>query len=144
MTRVTGSITLDLDTTRLADQLALRLVSALATEQLADMVARKVAGQVNADLLPFSGQAWHAEPVEPAWSGFCWNGEHDQCNGTAPPAKVCACPHHSEPLPDAEPVGSAIYERTADQGPAPRVTRPEDAGGFPVGRDVEPPAADLT
>lgn len=38
--------------------------------------------------------------------------------------------------------GSAVYERTDGQEPAPRITRPEDAAGFAVTRDgaVDPPA----
>ncbi|MPZ26500.1 MAG: hypothetical protein GEV12_08585 [Micromonosporaceae bacterium] len=46
MSRVSGEVVLDLDLTRLADQLALRLASVLITEQLADRIASKVAGML--------------------------------------------------------------------------------------------------
>ncbi|MPZ27409.1 MAG: hypothetical protein GEV12_13605 [Micromonosporaceae bacterium] len=43
MSQISGAWTAELDLTRLADQLALRLASVLVTEQLADRIATKVA-----------------------------------------------------------------------------------------------------
>jgi hypothetical protein len=32
--------------------------------------------------------------AHPPWSGWCWYGQHDRCNGTAPPADRCYCRCH--------------------------------------------------
>jgi hypothetical protein len=34
------------------------------------------------------------------WSGWCWAGYHDRCDGSAPPADRCHCPHQNgHPVP---------------------------------------------
>lgn len=82
------------------DRAAARLAQEIAAhlrddDEFTDTIAVKVAQHVEAEFAMVSPQGWHMEPVYPPWSGHCWHGDHDLCDGSAGPAETgCACPHH--------------------------------------------------
>jgi hypothetical protein len=94
-----------IDYARLGREVAAYVLDALNRtdfgEQLAEKVADKVSDNVRLDFTPYSGQGWGQEFIHPAWSEYCLQGEHDSCDGTAPPSeRGCHCVHHrGEPWP---------------------------------------------
>lgn len=107
----------EIDVELLGRQVASHIIDAFNAAQFGDALAEKVADQVveRVEIGQDSPQGWAQEYILPAWSGHCIQGEHDRCNGTAPPSESgCHCPHHRGEAIAELGYRLVLVERTAD------------------------------
>jgi hypothetical protein len=111
------------DYDRLARTVAAYVIDALNRasfgEQLGETVATKVSQQIDLELQPDMMGGWWREYVRPAWSGWCYTGDHERCDGTALPSESgchCTfCNHEGVTSPDT-PADHPIGEPRGDGG----------------------------